>query len=183
MDSRLRRRLVYSADTVGPWKELLRTDALVELSRKILIRLLPKIRKTRGCWEWTGTVNGNGYGIMHLWNGQEMVHRVAYFLFVGDLDPRLVIDHRCNNRKCVRPSHLRQVTTAENVLRGVGSSAKNARKKRCKWGHLFTPQNIYVPKGKPKGRHCKECQRRRNREYEKKRKALMDARRSLFTRS
>jgi hypothetical protein len=48
---------------------------------------------------------------------------------------------------------LEAVTNRENMLRGVGVCALNARKTHCKHGHEFTPENTYRVKNG--GRACK----------------------------
>jgi hypothetical protein len=111
-----------------------------------------------GCWEWTGSRASNGYGMVGDSGKLRQVHRVAYEIFVGPIPAGMSIDHLCRNRRCVSAEHLEAVTTRENVLRGVGLSAENARKTHCKRGHEFTPQNIYWtrnPSGP--GRECRTC--------------------------
>lgn len=59
---------------------------------------------------------------------------------------------------CVNPDHLEAVTNRENVLRGAGVTAQNARKEFCKYGHEFTPEN--TRHFGTTHRSCKMCQRR-----------------------
>ncbi|HYW90471.1 MAG TPA: HNH endonuclease signature motif containing protein [Chloroflexota bacterium] len=72
---------------------------------------------TSECWIWVGPVFSTGYGRIYIGGTNVQAHRFAYQLLVGPLDPRLVIDHLCNVRSCVRPDHLEQKTSLENYLR------------------------------------------------------------------
>ena len=86
-----------------------------------------------------------------------LAHRAYYERYVGPIPEGLVIDHLCRNRRCVNPTHLEPVTSAENNLRGLGPGAVNRRKKACHRGHAFTPENTYHPPSDPKHRMCRAC--------------------------
>lgn len=94
-------------------------------------------------------------------------HRFAYELLVRPIPPGLVLDHECRVRHCVRPDHLTPVTNRENILRGVGASARCAAQTHCPAGHPYDEANTYV---RPNGhRDCRECGRRECREYRQRR--------------
>lgn len=115
-----------------------------------------------GCWLWAGYADAKGYGYMRAGNtavGRRTVsaHRFSYIVHKGQIPDGLVIDHLCKVTSCCNPDHLEAVTTIENVLRSDSPSAKKARQKACKRGHLFTQENTYIP---PEGgRACRTCQR------------------------
>jgi hypothetical protein len=67
----------------------------------------------------------------------------------------LVLDHLCSNRRCVKPSHLEAVSFRENILRGCGPSAENARRSWCVNGHPYIPENTARTKGGD--RYCRIC--------------------------
>jgi hypothetical protein len=70
------------------------------------------------CWDWTGSLNGDGYGKTYVDGTLLLVHRFAYELLVGPIPEGMTLDHLCRNRACLRPSHLEPVTVAENLRRG-----------------------------------------------------------------
>lgn len=114
-----------------------------------------KIGNSDECWLWTASKTRHGYGRVR-WNGHLMsAHRIVYSLFFGDPGPNLVLDHKCRNTSCVRPTHLEPVKFKENVMRGVSFAVTNSKKTHCDSGHEFTPENTY-PNGKY-GRGCKSC--------------------------
>ncbi len=110
---------------------------------------------TDGCWQWTGNVLANGYGLFSRQSHARSAHRWFYQLLVGPVPDGLVLDHLCRNRSCVNPAHLEPVTCKENVLRGIGPSARNAAKTRCSRGHEYTLATTRI---KADGdRDCKVC--------------------------
>lgn len=81
------------------------------------------------CWEWTGTKNQLGYGVIRMKGFRfknHLTHRIMQF-DQGRLESsNYVVDHLCHNASCVRPKHLRSVTRAQNIqnLRGAYSRSK-----------------------------------------------------------
>lgn len=125
-------------------------------------RLWPRVKKTSGCWEWTGP-RYLGYGKIHFEGKSLYAHRVVYSLLKGNIPSGLFIDHLCRVRHCVNPDHLEAVTLKENVLRGVGVTAQNAKKTHCKRGHSLEDSNVYI---RPNGwRSCRVCRRETTRLY------------------
>jgi hypothetical protein len=115
-----------------------------------------------GCWNRTicmqGT-KGNKYPAVK-WTikgklYQARAHRYSYTLHVGPIPEELAIDHTCNNKNCVNPSHLEAVTQAENNRR------KAARNPQCKEGHERTPDNL-TARGQ-----CRICERAYQKAYQK----------------
>lgn len=103
-----------------------------------------------GCWIYTGPISQGGYGRL----GKEYAHRIMYEAIHGEIPPGLDIDHLCRNRRCCNPQHLEAVTRRENLLRGMGWTAINARKTHCKRGHEFTDENT---RHDGRGRQCRAC--------------------------
>lgn len=80
-----------------------------------------------GCWMWTASRDGCGYG-MAWWMGRTVrAHRLTYHLladssfevFGQKATERQVVDHLCRNTACVNPSHLRIVSNRENTCAGL----------------------------------------------------------------
>lgn len=134
-----------------------------------LLIFYSQIEITNNCWNWTGKLDSDGYGLSQdlkniIGFKTNRAHRVAYYIAVKDLISGLTIDHLCRNRRCVNPAHLEEVTNVENVLRGENFTAINARKTHCYNGHPFNEANTYNPPN-AKARICRICQTNNNRKW------------------
>ena len=99
-----------------------------------------------------------------------MAYRYFYELVKGKIPDNLQIDHLCRNTRCVNPDHLEPVTIKENVLRGMGITAINARKTHCKNGHALIGTNLIAYSLKRGQRICKICKRLQYNKYDRKRR-------------
>ncbi len=125
-------------------------------------RFWAKVNKTDGCWEWTG-VTVNGYGRFLFTTGKTVrAHRFAYELLVGPIPDGLQLDHLCRNRSCVNPVHLEPVTQQENLRRGNPGKHWSDRT-HCDYEHPYDEANTIMRSNGT--RVCRECGRRRMKEY------------------
>lgn len=111
------------------------------------------------CWLWLRSTQSGGYGQIRLreLTTTQLAHRIAYLIAKGDLPDGLHLDHLCNTRSCVNPSHLEAVTREENNRRA------GERRTRCQRGHDWTDErNVYI---EPNGnRQCRACRTERCRQ-------------------
>lgn len=69
-----------------------------------------------GCRLWTGALSAKGYGGIRFRRRMEKAHRAAYELFVGPIPDGAHVLHTCDNRLCIKPSHLFLGTNRDNIL-------------------------------------------------------------------
>jgi hypothetical protein len=120
-------------------------------------RFVSRIR-VGSCWEWTGAKNSHGYGQISYRGRDYGAHRLALAWSSGGARPGMHVDHACRNRACVNPGHLEWVTVRQNVLRGIGLTARQARQVNCCRGHKLPDE-----RRRGRGRRCLPCDRERRR--------------------
>ncbi|SCF16676.1 HNH endonuclease [Micromonospora chokoriensis] len=70
------------------------------------------VRRDQGCLIVRGY--GSQRGVYQKVAGRAWAHIAAYVVFVGDFDPDLDVQHLCGVPDCIEPTHLRQVSRADN---------------------------------------------------------------------
>lgn len=112
-----------------------------------------------GCHIWQRGLTGSGYGTFCMEGKNRLAHQVAWFQAHGEWAPSgLVLDHLCNNPRCVNPDHLRVTDHRTNIMRSPRHPHNVARTSTsCNRGHAYTAASVYIdPKG---NRHCRICRR------------------------
>lgn len=66
-----------------------------------------QINLESGCWEWQRAKDRNGYGRLKVNGVGDRVHRIAYLEFVGEIPKGVYVIHKCGNKGCCCPEHLR----------------------------------------------------------------------------
>jgi hypothetical protein len=79
-------------------------------------RFWRKVRRDEhGCWEWLGAGRIGGYGHFNVGKRFVGAHRLAYELTYGPIPQGIVVCHRCDNPRCVRPDHLFVGSARDNM--------------------------------------------------------------------
>ena len=106
------------------------------------IRFWRLVDKSGDCWIWTSIRQGRGYGFFTPGTIKErknksgiMAHRKAWELTNGKIPYGKLVCHKCDNKLCVRPSHLFIGTYYDNTMDMV-------RKKR----HMFGVNQPHLPR-------------------------------------
>lgn len=69
-------------------------------------RFWERVQKTDSCWLWKGLRTNYGYGRVVVSGRIWRVHRLAWTFENGSIPKSMMVCHKCNNRLCVRHSHL-----------------------------------------------------------------------------
>ena len=120
-----------------------------------------KVKKTDNCWEWTAATWGKGYGVYRHKNKSRSAHRLSYEIANGPIPEGLLVLHKCDNPKCVRPDHLWLGTHADNMADCVrkGRNAKGERQRLAVLGRVPSGETHWthrdpnkVPRGEQSGK-------------------------------
>ena len=122
-------------------------------------RFFTKVDASGPCWEWTGHINAQGYGVLRVNRSESprRAHRLSWELLVGEIPSGLVIDHLCRVRHCVNPDHLEPVENRVNLIRGAGFAGQNVHKRKCPKGHEY--DRVATNGRGSRMRLCKTCLR------------------------
>lgn len=90
-------------------------------------RVEPRIIKDdpSGCWLWPNKPNGDGYSTIDERGRRLLLHRLVLSWYIGPLPSGVVVDHRCFNRACCNPDHLRLATDKQNIENRSGLNQNN----------------------------------------------------------
>lgn len=97
------------------------------------------------CWLWTGGLDGRGYGKLQVGTlaAPKLVNvaRFSYEIHFGK--PSNNVLHRCDVRRCVRPTHLFDGTAADNAADMV-AKGRQARGERVRGVKLTAAQVLEI---------------------------------------
>jgi hypothetical protein len=97
-------------------------------------RFWKQVKKTKGCWNWTGYTGTHGYGMMSINSKWRLVHRFSYELHKGRVPDGLYVCHHCDNRRCVNPAHLFVGSHQDNMDDMCAKGRHWAHKQRHPYG-------------------------------------------------
>lgn len=97
-------------------------------------RRMVHVEDAQGCHVWQRARNNRGYGVIWFDGKLRLAHRVAWFLEHGAWPrPGLVVDHICENKACVNPAHLRELTSGANIQRAYPRGDAATETRRAQW--------------------------------------------------
>ena len=85
-----------------------------------------------GCWLWTASLAGKGYGQLKIPGERKQVyaHRLAWLIHRGPIPDGKEVCHDCDTPRCVNPDHL-----------FVGTRRDNQQDMKAKGRHLYGERN------------------------------------------
>ena len=122
-------------------------------------------RAINGCWISTYSVASHGYAQLGWKNSGErhtvLAHRAAWEKVNGPVLVGMTLDHRCREKRCVNPAHLRLLDNFENGRRINGADWELGE---CANGHpnsmLMDDPYRKDKMGNPRaGKRCVECKK------------------------
>jgi len=116
--------------------------------RPVEERFWEKVDKTPGlgpkgeCWEWTGSKDTDGYGLLRVKGKLAKAHRFSYELHYRPISKGALICHDCDNPPCVRPDHFFEGTYLDNM------ADRNAKGRQAKGDRVGS---VTHPESRPRG--------------------------------
>ena len=89
-----------------------------------------KTMASGSCLLWTGYVQSGGYGQVEVGGRMMLVHRLAWQQERGEIPPRMLVLHNCDNPLCIEISHLKLGTHKDNAADMIA---------RERWGKTHRP--------------------------------------------
>ena len=108
-------------------------------------RFWAKVEKSDSCWLWTGAITTTGYGVFQKGRRGEKLHkahRFSYEIHHGEIPPRSLVLHSCDNKLCVNPEHL----SIGNHSQNIKEAWDRGLRKLNDWHLIGFPRNRKKPK-------------------------------------
>lgn len=90
----------------GKWKSM-------PLADRFWVRVLK--HPDDGCWEWIGSRDTLGYGVLRIKKKNVRAHRLSLELSGVSIPQGMLVCHKCDQPKCVKPDHLVIGTQKDNM--------------------------------------------------------------------
>ena len=97
------------------------------------------------CYPWSFATNNKGYG--HLWvKGKYwLAHRYLYHITYGKIPKGKQVQHKCGNKLCIRPSHLKIGTQSDNEKDKIKHGTAKYYGQYAKRGYV-NGKNVWIKK-------------------------------------